>query len=100
MGTEELAERRRRTEAARAEQLRIKRFHVVYRAIDARHPLSAITAHVLLAELAGAQEKSSSRPKALYRAAAARWHPDLENGDEEVFKLLQEVYRVIRLVSV
>ncbi|MFF8617174.1 J domain-containing protein [Streptomyces sp. NPDC015350] len=99
MGAEELAERRRRAEAARAERLRIERFRTVYRAIDARHPLSAITAHVLLAELAGVQGQLSSRPKALYRAAAARWHPDLENGDEEVFKLLQEVYRVVRPVS-
>lgn len=99
VGAEQFAERRRRAEAERVRRLRVAGLHALYRAIDALHPLPTAQARSLLPELAGAERHSTTGPKALYRAAAARWHPDLQDGDEEVFKLLQEAYRIVKLVS-
>ncbi|MCX4681371.1 J domain-containing protein [Streptomyces sp. NBC_01433] len=94
-----LAERRRSTETERLHRRRIEQYHTVFQGISARRPLPTTTARTLLHELAGAETHVPAAPKTLYRTAAAQWHPDLEDGDEVVFMLLQEAYRVVKLVS-
>jgi hypothetical protein len=46
--------------------------------------------------MAGEPAWSTTAPRELYRKAAFAWHPD-HGGDNEVFKLLQEVRRTVGL---
>ncbi|MFE4398676.1 hypothetical protein ACFRPV_33085 [Kitasatospora sp. NPDC056808] len=98
VGPEVLAKRRRRAEAEQARRWEIERYHAIFKSIGVRGPLATDTARSLLCELAAADPHTRRSARALYRTAAARWHPNLQGGDEQVFKLLQEAYRIVKFL--
>ncbi|MFE2038478.1 hypothetical protein ACFXBB_35700 [Streptomyces scopuliridis] len=97
MGREELTRKRRRAEEARAEVLLIGGLRAIYRNISAHNPLTEDEGEWVLRALAGVPKGQSKPAKAQYRTAAARWHSDMDGGDEELFKLLQEARRAVGL---
>ncbi|QPP05176.1 J domain-containing protein [Streptomyces bathyalis] len=84
---------RNQAEQARRHQRQTERYSALYR-WAMRRPLSREAAHHILCELADAAPQERSI-KQLQRAAALRWHPDREGGNEEVFQFAQEAYDVL-----
>ncbi|MFF5473369.1 J domain-containing protein [Streptomyces achromogenes] len=73
-------------------------YHQEFDRITAVTPLPSQRALPLLCELAGTTTADPARLNRLYRAAALTWHPDKPTGDHKVFQLLQEAYRVAKLM--
>ncbi|MFI7241652.1 DUF6531 domain-containing protein [Streptomyces qinglanensis] len=93
----ELAERRRRSDAARARRHRVELLRAIFRAVDARDPLRPEAARGLLIELADAEQHSMAT-LGTSAGLPARWHPDVEGGDGEIFQLLETAYRTVKLL--
>ncbi|KFZ80792.1 hypothetical protein ED92_10650 [Amycolatopsis sp. MJM2582] len=58
--------------------------------------LTVVKASQLLWELSGRDERAWSDPRRTYRRAAKRWHPDVVDGDEITFKLLDACRDVLQ----
>ncbi|BET45056.1 hypothetical protein RGQ21_00380 [Kitasatospora aureofaciens] len=96
LGSEEYNRRRREARAGNPRAAQVRKFRAVADGITGLSPLAPGRAMALLRELAGADTGDSSSPSRLYRSAATAWHPDLPDGDEKVFQLLQQAYTVAR----
>ncbi|MET8816468.1 J domain-containing protein [Streptomyces sp. NPDC004549] len=99
LGREEYNRRRREAEARQARAWQIRIYHAEFDCITARTPLPFNRVLPILRELAGAAPSDPAPPSRLYRAAAVAWHPDKPGGDHKVFQLLQEAYRLAKLLT-
>ena len=89
VGPEEYNRRRRRAaaELARRRDL-VWRYHAEFDAITAVSPLPA-----------SIPVWNPVPPAKLYKAAALKWHPDTREGDHKIFQLLQQAYRLAKLMA-
>ena len=99
VGPEELNQRRRAAEARRVRAYQLRLYHAEFERITATTPLSATRAMPLLRELADVKPWDHRPLTRLYRDAALAWHPDRPDGDKQVFQLLQEAYRLAKLLA-
>uniref|UniRef100_UPI003F495A58 J domain-containing protein n=1 Tax=Amycolatopsis sp. CA-096443 TaxID=3239919 RepID=UPI003F495A58 len=92
---ERIAAARREAYATARQRARVAWFHQRFHQIGSDRSLGVNAALELMWELAGRDDSTRLTPKQAYRRASRRWHPDVPEGDETVFKLLQAVYRVL-----
>ncbi|UUV32225.1 hypothetical protein NQK81_01885 [Amycolatopsis roodepoortensis] len=93
---ERIAAARRAAYAAERRRVRLAWFHEQYEQIGPRRIMKLETAEYLLWELSDRDDEVWSDPRRVYRRAARRWHPDVADGDEITFKLLEACRQVLK----